>query len=195
MGGWAVWVDLTDEELVAASLLGRLAAFDELVRRFRPAVRLTAKRYADDAEASEDLCQEAFLRAFKALRQLGQPSRFGAWLHAIVRNLALREQRDGARRRERFSTLDLILLEQMAALDPSPHQLAEQCETQRLVQQAVGALPPPYREVVTLYYWDGMPLPRIAAYMGIPLTTAKWRLLHARERLERSLARCGDLFE
>jgi RNA polymerase sigma-70 factor (ECF subfamily) len=181
------WCELTDEQLVAASLLGRLAAFDELVRRFRPAVRLTARRFGEDAEAVEDLCQEAFLRAFKALSRLDDPARFGAWLHAITRNLALRERRNGARDRERSSVLDEILLEGISAPGPSPHELAEQIAAGRMVRQAVETLPVPYREVVSLHYWEDMPLSRIAAYLGIPLTTAKWRLRYARERLQREL--------
>jgi len=188
MGGVTVWSELTDEELVTGALLGRLAAFDELVRRFRPAVRLTAQRYADDMEAVEDLCQEAFLRAFKALRQLAEPAHFGAWLHAIVRNLALRERRNGALRRERISTLDLMLLEGLHSPEPSPHEAAERDEAERMVRSAVERLPEAYREVVYLHYWEGMPLPRVAAYMGIPLTTAKWRIRHARQRLERELS-------
>src|SRR5688572_11814899 len=91
--------DSVDEELVVAALLGNLAAFDELVRRFRPAVRLTARRYVDGEDAVEDLCQEAFLRAFKALPHLEEVDRFGAWLHAIVRNLALRQRQNATRDR------------------------------------------------------------------------------------------------
>jgi RNA polymerase sigma-70 factor (ECF subfamily) len=190
-----VWSELTDEELVTGALLGRLSAFDELVRRFRPAVRLTAQRYAEDPEAAEDLSQEAFLRAFKALRQLAEPERFGAWLHAIVRNLALRERRNGAQRRERFSTLDQILLEGLHSPEPSPHERAERGEAERIVRRAVARLPEAYREVVYLHYWEGMPLPRVAAYMSIPLTTAKWWLRHARQRLERDLMRCDGAIE
>src|SRR5947209_1806364 len=123
-----LWADAADEELVVAALLGYLAAFDELVRRFRPAVRLTARRYAPDEEGVEDLCQEAFLRAFKALPGLEQPERFAAWLHAIVRNLALRERRNGTRSQARFSALDPLILEEAVSPDPSPAEVFEQCE-------------------------------------------------------------------
>lgn len=176
---------LTDEELVAAALLGYLPAFDELVRRFRPAVRLTARRYTGDEEAAEDLSQEAFLRAFKALPRLEEPARFGAWLHAITRNLALRERRNGARHQARFSVLDDLLLPEIAAPEPSPTALLESSETHRVVRQAVESLPIPYRDVIVLHYWEGMPLPSVAAYLGIPLSTAKWRLRFARELLRR----------
>jgi RNA polymerase sigma-70 factor, ECF subfamily len=188
-GGSAVerWAELADEELVVGARLGYRAAFDELVRRFRPAVRLTARRYADGEDAVEDLCQEAFLRAFKALGQLEEPGRFGPWLHAIARNLALRQRQNGARHRERFSMLDQLLLEGMLSSEPSPHEAAERREADRTIRQAVRTLPLPFREVVLLHYWEGMPLSRVAVYMGIPLTTAKWRLRSARERLRQGL--------
>jgi RNA polymerase sigma-70 factor, ECF subfamily len=189
--GPVVRVELTDEELVVATRLGSLAAFAELVRRFRPAVRLTLRRYEEETDAVEDLCQEAFLRGFKALAQLDDPGRFGAWLHAIARNLALQQRRSGARRWERSSFLDLILLEGQLSSAPGPAELAERDEGHRMVRQAVEALPPPYREVVLLHYWEGMPLSRVAAYLGLPLTTAKWRLRHARQLLQRELERHG----
>jgi RNA polymerase sigma-70 factor (ECF subfamily) len=179
--------DLADEELVVAVLLGVLPAFDELVRRFRPAVRLTVRRFAADTETVEDLCQEAFLRAFKALSRLEQPERFAAWLHAIARNLALRERRNGTRDQARFSALDHLILEESVAPDPSPAELFEQCEAHRVVREAVEALPLPYREVIYLHYWEGMPLSRVASYLGVPLSTAKWRLRYARELLRRQL--------
>lgn len=182
-----VWADRTDEELVVAALLGYLAAFDELVRRFRPAVRLTARRFACDLEEIEDLCQETFLRAFKALPRLEQPERFAAWLHAIARNLGLRERRNHTRRRERFPAVDQLMLEKSAATDPSPAEAFEQCEAHRLVRAAVEALPAMYRAVVFLHYWEQMPLSRVAAYLGVPLSTVKWRLRYARERLRREL--------
>jgi RNA polymerase sigma-70 factor (ECF subfamily) len=181
------WAELTDGELVVATVMGALAAFDELVRRYRPAVRLAARRYAGDEDAVEDLCQEAFLRAFQALSQLAEPERFAAWLHAIVRNLALRERRNGARRHERFSPLDQLLLEEVIALDPSPAEELERSEAQRIVGDAIEALPPAYRDLLYLHYWEGMPLPRVAAFVHLPLTTVKWRLRSARERLRREL--------
>jgi RNA polymerase sigma-70 factor, ECF subfamily len=186
------WAEAADEELVVAALLGCLAAFDELVRRFRPAVRLTARRFASDSEEIEDLCQETFLRAFQALPRLEQPERFAAWLHAIARNLALREWRNVTRDRARSAALDPLSLEEAIAPDPSPAEAFEQCEAQRLVQAAVEALPAPYREVVHLHYWEGMPLSRVAAYLSVPLSTAKWRLRYARERLRRELKSIDD---
>lgn len=186
------WEELHDGELVMAALTGALAAFDELVRRYRPAVRLTARRYAGDEEAVEDLCQEALLQAFKALPRLEEPARFAPWLHTITRNLALRERQNGLRRRERFSPLDQLLLEELIAPDPSPAETVERGEAQRVIGEAVEALPPACRDVLYLHYWEGMPLPRVAAFLQVPLSTAKWRVRAARERLRRELERLDD---
>lgn len=197
MTGGESWHDFADEELVVASLLGNLGAFDELVRRFRPAVRLTARRYVDGEDAAEDLCQEAFLRAFKALPQLEELERFGSWLQTIVRNLALRQRQNDARDRARLSPLDQLLLDECAALEPGPAELVERDEEREAVRHGVEDLPDPYRVVVHLHYWEGMPLPRAADYLGLPLTTVKWRLRRAqallRERLQpaREMACCA----
>ena len=60
------------------------------------------------------------------------------------------------------------------------------------MREAVEALPAPYRDVVYLHYWDGMPLSRVASYLGVPLSTAKWRLRFAREQLRRVLTSPGS---
>jgi RNA polymerase sigma-70 factor (ECF subfamily) len=187
MGRAGVWSEFADEELVVAALLGNLAAFDELVRRFRPAVRLTARRYVQSEDAAEDLCQEAFLRAFKALPHLEELTAFGAWLHAIVRNLALRERQNDSRRQTRLCALDQLLLEEVISLEPSPADIAEQREADETVRRVVHDLPEPYRTVVDLHYWEGMPLPRVADYLGLPLTTVKWRLRRAQALLRPNL--------
>jgi RNA polymerase sigma-70 factor, ECF subfamily len=190
--------EFSDEELVVAALVGDLAAFDELVRRFRPAVRLTARRYVDGEDAVEDLCQEAFVRAFLALPQLEEIDHFGVWLHAIARNLARRQRQNTIRDRERFTAVDLPALEEYISDEPSPVELLERHEERASVRRLVEALPEPYRVIVYLHYWEGMPLSRAADYMGLPLTTVKWRLRRAQALMRQSvrepdgeLAFCG----
>ena len=196
MGRCGVWSEFADGELVVAALLGNLQAFDELVRRFRPAVRLTARRYVEHEEVIEDLCQEAFLRAFKALPHLEELERFGAWLLAITRNLALRQRQNEARHRERCSALDQLLLEQCVSLEPSPPEIVERDEEEDTLRKAVAELPEVHRVIVDLHYWGEMPLPRIADTLSLPLSTVKWRLRRAQALLRQQLqpplaAACG----
>ncbi len=76
----------SDEALVLAALLGDLAAFDEIVRRFRGAVVAVAEQVLDSREVAEEVAQDSLLLAFKALPQLEDLSKFAGWLYAITRD-------------------------------------------------------------------------------------------------------------
>ena len=82
--------DANDAELVVAALAGNTQAFDVLVTRYRRAMLTIAQQIVRNPTDAEDVVQDAFLRAFEALPQLSDLNRFGAWLHSITRNRALR---------------------------------------------------------------------------------------------------------
>src|SRR3712207_1013185 len=84
------WDEYEDAELVAEVLLGDANAFDILVQRYRSAVLAAVLRRVSTRSVAEDICQEAFLRAFRALPRLQDPRRFAAWLHAIARREVIR---------------------------------------------------------------------------------------------------------
>lgn len=184
------WQEFADEELVVAALLGDIAAFDVLVLRYRPAVLASVARQISRRDLAEDICQEAFLLAFKALPQLAERSRFPAWLHAIARRQAIRHARGEAR--AAHSPLDELILDHSEVLGQSGWEALELKEDQEWVQRAMATLPEEFRLVLTLRYWSEMPLERIAAFQGLPLSTVKWRLHRARilmrERLTAALA-------
>ncbi|MCC6444192.1 MAG: hypothetical protein IT210_12155 [Armatimonadetes bacterium] len=92
---------LDNESLVMSALVGNMAAYDELVRRFRGAVIATARQIVGCHDTAEDVAQEVFLLAFKALPQLGTPAKFPGWLYAITRNRARRIAARNARSRTR----------------------------------------------------------------------------------------------
>jgi len=77
------WKDKTDTELVIAAILGNLKAFDELVLRFRRSVETVAGQYLKCIHDVEEVVQDAFILAFKALPELEEPSKFGSWLYSI----------------------------------------------------------------------------------------------------------------
>jgi len=169
----ADWSAFEDVELVLASLLGNLDAFDELAARYRPAIAAVARSIVGDA--AEDVVQDVLLLAFKALPQLEDPSRFGAWVHAVTRHRALRVAERSARTEPR-SEIDEALLRRSRVIAPSPVAvliLKEECDA---LLTAVEELDPDHRIVLRLCYWDEMPQQRIADFLGVPLTTVKWRL-------------------
>jgi RNA polymerase sigma-70 factor (ECF subfamily) len=167
-----------DEILVVASILGDLAAFDVLVRRYRPAAVRVARLIVPPEDA-DDVAQEALLLAFKALPSLEEPAKFPAWLHAITRRCALRFQ-DRSRARQRgFVALDEELLQQIPAIW---HTAAGGGSGEEL-QRALDRIPPDYALVLRLHFLDDMALKRIAGFLGISLAAVKWRIYHGKKLL------------
>ena len=180
------WHTSTDADLVLAATLGELTAFDELVRRYRPAVQGVARRIVG-SEGAEDVAQDAFLLAFKALPQLDEPERFGPWLYAITRHRALRCRSGAASREETgHSELDLLLLHHSAELSQHPAGAVEREERLQEIRGAVERLPEEFQIVLQLRYFESVPVARIAAFLGLPETTVKWRL-HRGRKLMREL--------
>ena len=169
-----------DEILVVAAILGDLSAFDELVRRYRAAVVRTAGRIVgrDDAD---DVAQESLLLAFKALPSIEDPGRFAAWLGVITRHHALRFAKREKTRMAGSVELDEVLLEHIGSLVQPPH---EPCESDVMLRNAIAELPSDYATALSLRFLDEMPLKRIAAFLGVPVSTVKWRL-HRGKRLLR----------
>ncbi len=159
-----------DEVLVVASILGDLEAFGELASRYRAAAVRAAQSIVG-REYAEDVAQDALLLAFKALPSIEDPKRFAAWLGAITRHRALRlSQREIARERNHVG-LDEVLLREVGAL---ARPLVSEDETEEL-RRAIEKLPGDYALVVRLRFLDEMPLKRIAAFLGLPVSTVKWR--------------------
>jgi RNA polymerase sigma-70 factor (ECF subfamily) len=181
------WQGLPDGALVIASLAGEIAAFDALVLRYRPAVLAAVRRRCGSHALAEDVCQEAFLRAFKALKHLRQPEQFAAWLHAIARREVIRLGNGEAR--TAHSPLDEQILGQSAVLGETDWHTLVLHETQLEVRDALATLPEEYRLPLVLHYWHEMPLEQISRFVGKPVSTIKWRMFRARAMMRAHLVR------
>jgi RNA polymerase sigma-70 factor, ECF subfamily len=180
--------DVGDEELVLRSLVSDFAAFDELVRRFRRPVLAVAEQELRCREAAEDVVQDAFLLAFKALPQLEDPSKFAGWLCAIARHRARRVgARDGRSLATETLELDRLLLESMPQLAPDVlNEVVRKFEGEA-VRLALSRLPEDYRAVLFLYYFEDWSVSQISGFLSLTNTTTKWRLHHGRELMRRQL--------
>ena len=168
-----------DEILVMAAILGDLEAFEELVLRYRAAVVRLAHTIVGDTHA-EDVAQDSLLLAFKALPTIEEPKKFAAWLSAITRHRAFRFSKQENVQLSKRVEIDEVLLEQIDALARPLPAATEHKE----VMMALDDLPNDYALPMRLRFVDEMPLKRIAAFMGVPLSTVKWRL-HEGKRLLR----------
>jgi RNA polymerase sigma-70 factor (ECF subfamily) len=171
-----------DEVLVVAAILGNLDAFDELALRYRAAAVRAAQSIVGREDA-EDVAQDALLLAFKALPSIEEPAKFAAWLSAITRHRAFRfNKRERSHQTGRVE-FDEFLIEHVQALS-HPFVSAETDDELRL---ALGNLPADYALVLRLRFFDEMPLKRIAAFLGAPLSTVKWRIHRGKQLLREQL--------
>src|SRR5205823_4886607 len=164
---------LKDAEIVRAVLEGSIEAYTELVDRYRNMLCGLAFHYLRHFEDARDVAQEAFVQAYLHLGQLREPARFGAWL----RQLTVNECRMWQRRRRPAEPLE--------AIDPAATAGQGDVETRLAIRQALGCLSEPSRLTLTLFYFRSYSLQEIADFLGIPLTTVKSRLRHARARLRK----------
>ena len=178
---------MTDGELVRQTLTGRTQAFEELVRRWSG--RVTALCHARVGRAgAEDLAQETLLRAYRGLRTLVEPDKFGPWLCGI----AVRTCLDWLKSRDRTHVPFSVLVPNAGAdqvLDrPSlaEPELDREDELHRLMTE-VEALPEECREVVMLYYYQDVTYRDLAQLLGVSPATINARLTRARTLLRERL--------
>jgi RNA polymerase sigma-70 factor (ECF subfamily) len=158
-------------ELVGRAKRGDHDAFAELVDPALARLDAAARLILRDPELARDAVQEGLIRAWRDLPGLRDPERFDAWLRRLIVNACLDLAR---RRRRRPMEVEITQLDAPALSDVSG-QLAER----ELVDHALRGLDPGHRSVVAMHYLLGMPLPEVAASLGIPLGTAKSRLHYA----------------
>jgi RNA polymerase sigma-70 factor (ECF subfamily) len=162
-----------DHDAFASLIDARLARLDA-------AARLIVR----DPELARDAVQEALIRAWRDLPGLRDADRFDAWLHRLTANAAL----DLIRRRKRR-----VIEVQLTALHaPATADVAGTLADRQLLDQALARLDPGHRAVVALHYLLGMPLPEVAAALGIPLGTAKSRLHYALAAMRTSVGAVPD---
>ena len=166
-------------ELVDRARRGDEEAFDALARLVGDRCMAIASWILRDADLAEDAVQAALVRAWRELRTLRDPDRFEAWLHRILTNECYAE----ARRRTRWSAKIRLL----PAPDPIDMGGILTVNDRDQLENAFRRLTLEHRSVLVFHHVLGLPLPELAARLGIPLGTAKSRLRHATAALRASL--------
>ena len=184
----------TDEELIARVLAGDDASYGTLVTRYRDYVYTIAVRIVGSDEDAEDVAQEAFVRAYRALPRFRGDSKFSSWLYRIATNRALTHLK---RRRRRADAVDIesgshveaVVIDDGRSEAMSPELRVRDEEFRRAVRSAVLELPEQYRVVVTLFYLEERSYKEVVATLGIPMGTLKTHLHRARALLRDILAK------
>ena len=171
-------VDLDrDRQLVVRYQQGDDAAFDELYRRYFPRLRLYCQRRVGDTHASEELAQEAFIRALRAMPRFAGERRFYPWMTVIAQRLCIDHHRRTARV-EPAAEVDLGVFEEQ-------HEAVFGAVDRDHLASAMLRLAPRHREVLDLREQQGWSYQQIADHLGVPMTTVEALLHRARKALRR----------
>jgi RNA polymerase sigma-70 factor (ECF subfamily) len=167
-----------DSELVARVLAGDGAAFDALVGRYHATVYRQALARVGHPQDAEEVAQNVFLKAYRALPGLQQTADFGPWLRAITARESFSWLR-GARRRPDPAGPDAATPDGQ----PTPEQAFFEGELRRAVRRAIEALPDHERRVARAYYLEGRSYREIQARFGLAHSSVAGYLYKARQRL------------
>ena len=181
----------SDLELVARVQRGEKAAFDVLVLRYQHKVLKLVMRYIRDSMEAEDVAQEAFIKAYRALPGFRGDSAFYTWLYRIAINTAKNALVSSKRRPIEYD-LDLQDPEQyelQARLKDgeTPEHLVLTEEIRETVNGAMSELPEDLKTAILLREIDGLSYEEIAAAMDCPVGTVRSRIFRAREAIDRKL--------
>ena len=184
----------TDEDLVIRSRGGDLDSFNQLILRWERPIFALAYRVIGREEDARDVCQETFLRAFRALPGFKGQAKFSSWVYRIALNLC----RDWMRRQRRTPTVQMpegADPEELAAQGgpaESIEDLVARRELSAVVAEAMALLPEEQRTAIVLKEYHGMTFQEIADLQGCPLSTVKTRLYQGLSVLRRHLEKSGS---
>lgn len=186
--------ELEDAVLVRSSQEGDLRAFDELVRRYQQRVYATVYHMTSHHEDADDLTQESFIKAFKALKRFKGDSSFYTWVYRIAVNRTINFLKQRNRRFFHMSLNDMDMqVEKDADLlmfisDKTPRRDIRLNELQEKLNEALMKLSETHRLTVTLHDIQGMSHEEIGKIMDCNTGTVRSRLFYARQQLQAYLS-------
>lgn len=182
-----------EEVLVSRARQGDLAAYDDLVRRYQERIYATVYHMTSNHEDANDLAQEAFIKAFHALKSFKGGSSFYTWVYRIAVNKTI----NFLKQRKNKAQISLDDLDFNAEHDPdlvalisekTPRRDVNLAELQEKLNIAMQKLSEPHRLVVTLHDVQGLSHEEIAKIMDCNIGTVRSRLFYARQQLQAYLS-------
>ena len=179
----------TDQQLVAKVQKGDSRAFDLLVLKYQHKIFGLISRYVHDADEVQDVAQEAFIKAYRALPRFRGDSAFYTWLYRIAINTAKNHLVSRSRRPpgSDVEVEDAEYYDGGAALRDlnTPENALFGAELKAVVEAAISDLPDDLRTAVTLREFDGLSYEDIAEIMDCPVGTVRSRIFRARESIDK----------
>ncbi|GEK72348.1 MULTISPECIES: RNA polymerase sigma factor RpoE [Halomonas] len=181
----------TDQQLVERAQKGDTRAFDLLVKKYQHKIIGLIGRYVHDHAEVQDVAQEAFIKAYRALGKFRAESAFYTWMYRIAINTA-KNHLVSKGRRPPGSDMDIVDAEvvdhsgRLADIE-TPEAAMARDELQTAVFEAIEALPDDLRTAITLRELDGLSYEDIANIMDCPVGTVRSRIFRAREAVDQHI--------
>lgn len=180
-----------DEELVARVQRGDKKAFDMLVIKYQHKIIQLVNRFVKDPSEAQDVAQEAFIKAYRALDSFRGDAAFYTWLYRIAINTAKNYLQARARRNSNYEVdiQDAEKVEnapQLHDLDSPDNHLAND-QIIETIKQAISLLPEEMKTAIMLREFEGMSYEEIAEAMDCPIGTVRSRIFRAREAIDEKL--------
>ncbi len=184
-------VNNTDQQLVDRVFRGDKHAFDLLVLRYQHRILGLIGRFINDPAEVEDVAQEAFIKAYRALPKFRGDSAFYTWLYRIAINTA-KNYLVARGRRPPSTDIDVDdaeFMENNTTLTDieSPEANQEKTDLERVIYEAIDELPEDLRTAFTLREFSGLSYEEITEIMGCPVGTVRSRIFRAREALDKKI--------
>ena len=175
--------ELSDGEIIAGTVAGRLDGFEELVRRYQRPITGYVFRMVGEYESALDVTQEVFIKVYNSLHKYSSEYKFSTWLYRIAHNAAVDHLRRNSITPQSLEAenADGSFQIQLESRTASPEQDRERSEWRSEIDSVVRALPPAYRDLIMLRHGRDLSYDEIAEVTGLPLGTVKNRLFRARE--------------
>lgn len=186
---------VSDIDLVRQALAGSEAAYADLLGRFQRPVFSLVRRMVSDPAIAEDLAQEAFVKAFRALGSFDQRRKFSSWLFKIAHNTTIDHLRKKQLDTVALETSEPDLPDLMTVLpdrdSESPETGIHRKDLAAALEAALRSLRPAYREALLLRFQEGLTYEEIAEITELPLGTVKTHLHRARHGMAKHLTAHG----
>jgi len=170
--------------LILRCQAGEKQAYGELVNKYMKRAYYTALGLIGSPEAAMDLSQEAFIRAYRAIKRLDADKKFFTWYYRILKNLCLNHLRDRAIHARPFSEVGETTLLRISDQSEDASKQVEQAETKEMVWDAINSLKPQEREIIILKDFQEHSYKEISELLDCPMGTVMSRLYNARQALK-----------
>lgn len=169
----------SDQHYIDKTLQGDTDAFAFLVKKYQDMVFTIAHKLMKDTMEAEDMAQEAFIKAFRALPSYKGDARFSTWLYRIVYNLCL----DRLKKKKRLPADDLDTVATIRDSEEDALSLLEDTDRKELLRSAIAKLSEKDQLIITLFYYEELSLKEMKEVTGLKENLIKIRLYRSRKKL------------